>query len=197
MSSAAATSPWHDLPYLALLFTAFLGGLAFFQLVSTLPLYFREVYGLLEDRIGLLLALNAVMIVAFEMVLTHWVERRDKLVVVGVGWLLVCAGFGLMPFGTGLLFAASTVVVWTIGEMLSLPMLNAVVAERAPKKARGRYMGLYTMSFSVAFIVSPWLGTTVYQNLGRHTIWYAIAALGPVLLLLTLWVRRLFRAGHV
>ena len=57
----------------------------FFQTMSTLPLYFRQVYGLREDAIGALLAINPLLIVAFEMALIHWADRHPPLPLIGVG----------------------------------------------------------------------------------------------------------------
>ena len=106
--------------------------------------------GLLEDRIGLLLSLNALTIVVFEMVLIHAVRHRDRMRLSGVGAVLICAGFALVPFGSSLGYLAATVLVWTIGEMLTLPILNVVVAERASHRYRGQYMGLFATSYSIA-----------------------------------------------
>ncbi len=127
------------------------------------------------------------------MVLVHWAERRDRMTVVGVGALLVCLGFGLMPLGSTAAFAALTVVIWTVGEMLALPLLNAVVADRADSATRGRYMGLYNMAYSVAFILAPAAGTWVYDHLGPSALWIGVGALGVPLLAGSLALRRALR----
>lgn len=74
-----------------------------------------------------------------------------------------------------------TVAVWTFGEMLALPILNVLVAARAPASHRGKYMGFYTMAFSIAFILAPVAGTYVYERFGSDTLWYSIGGLGVVL----------------
>jgi predicted MFS family arabinose efflux permease len=195
-TSAPDLPPWRDGPFLALLVLVTLLAVSFFQVFSTLPLYFREVYGFREDKIGLLLGFNAAIIVVFEMVLVHWAERRDRMTVVGIGALLVCLGFGLMPLGTTLAFAALTIVVWTVGEMLALPLLNVVVAERAGPGNQGRYMGLYTMAFSVAFIIAPAAGTWTYARFGPSILWVAIGGLGLPLLVASLALRRALRSSE-
>jgi predicted MFS family arabinose efflux permease len=186
--------PWRDGPFLALLVLVTCLAVSFFQIFSTLPVYFRDVYGFREDTIGLLLGFNAGIIVLFEMVLVHWAERRDRMTVVGIGALLVCLGFGLMPLGATAAFAALTVVVWTVGEMLALPLLNAVVAERAGAANRGRYMGLYNMAYSVAFIIAPAAGTWTYDHFGPSVLWVAIGCLGVPLLVGSLALRRVLRS---
>jgi MFS family permease len=67
--------------------------------------------------------------------------------------------------------------------MLSMPITNAVVAERAGTASVGRYMGAYSLAFSTAFVIGPIVGTAVYQNLGPRTLWLGIGAIGVVLAL--------------
>jgi predicted MFS family arabinose efflux permease len=177
----ALRSPWTDLPFLGLLVLVFLIAVVIFQIFSTMPIYLHRAYGLREDGIGLVLALNGTLIVLFEMVLIHWAEGRDRMRMAGLGCFIFCAGLALMPLGSSAAFAAFTVVIWTTGEMLAMPLMNAAVAARTTPGTRGRYMGLYTMSFSVAFVVAPIVGTRVLEHLGGAALWYGIGALGPLL----------------
>jgi predicted MFS family arabinose efflux permease len=189
-----AASPWRDRPFVAFLVIMVVLGTVFFQIWSTLPLYLRGVYRFSEARIGLLLALNPVMIVLFEMLLLRAVEHLNHLAVAGVGCLFVGAGLGLMPFGSGVWFAAVTVVVWTIGEMLSLPFTNSVAASRSAS-ASGSYLGAYSLSFSLAFAFAPALGLAVYGRLGAAPLWTATAVAGAALCLGCLWLAPRFAAA--
>jgi len=189
---ARAGSPWTDGPFLLLLLLVTLLAAVFFQILSTMPLYFREVYGFREGAIGLLLALNAAIIVAFEMVLIHRTERHERMTLIGAGAFLICLGFSLMPFGTSAAWVAGTIAVWTAGEMLALPLLNAVVADRASAAHRGRYLGLYTMAYSLAFIVAPAVGTWIYERFGPNVLWYCAGASGVPLALAFGVLRRWF-----
>ena len=87
----------------------------------------------------------------------------------------------MLALGAGWTLAVLAMVVLTIGEMLSMPITNAVVAERAGSEAVGRYMGVYTLAFSTAFVIGPIVGTAVYQNLGPRVLWLGIGAVGVVL----------------
>ncbi len=166
--------------FMALVF--FLSAL-FFQIVATLPLYYREVYGYTESRIGLLLGFNALLVVLLEMFLVRVLEHRDHLRIFGFGCLLTALGMGLMPLGTSLPFVILTLTIWSLGEMVALPFSNALVARRAGEGASGEYMGVYTAVFAVAMLTAPAAGLWVYANLGPDTLWFAVGALGPVLLL--------------
>jgi predicted MFS family arabinose efflux permease len=188
--SGVARPPWRDLPFLGLWSFCVVLATVFFQLWSTLPLYYREHYGFREDTIGLLLALNPLLIVLFEMVLVRRIERLSRMPVIGLGAFLVGAGLGLMPLGATLGFVALTIVVWTAGEMLALPMVNATVADRAAPGMLGRYMGLYVMAFAVAFVLAPACGTLVWQRFGPSALWYGTGVVGAALGLAALALRR-------
>jgi MFS family permease len=178
---AGSRSPWQDGPFLLLMLLVVGVAFVIFQIFGTLPLYYRRAYGLPANIIGLLLALNAVLLVLFEMVLVHRLERFRRMAVIGAGTLLLCAGFGMTALGSSVAFAALTVVVWSFGEMFSLPMMNAVVAARTPAEQRGRYMGVYTMAFALAFVLAPAGGTWIFDRFGGAVLWGAIAALGPLM----------------
>lgn len=176
-----AGSPWKDLPFLAFCGLVVAMATALFQIWTTFPLYLRSVYRLSEAAIGPVLALNAGLIALFEMPLLRAVERRRMMPLISVGALLTCAGMGLLPLGSGLAMAAASTVVWTVGEMLELPFTNTIVAERAPAGSTGRYMGMFTLTFSIAFIIAPIVGTAVYEGLGPSALWYGVAAFGLLL----------------
>ena len=71
------------------------------QLLSTWPVYLKEIFKFREDRIGSLLAINTILIVFFEMPLVHWLEKYRKIRIIALGALLLCPGFGLLPIGGG------------------------------------------------------------------------------------------------
>ena len=176
-------SPWRDGPFLVMMVLFFLLALITFQMASTFPLTLRDLYGFREGRIGLVMAVNTVIIVLFEMVLVHRVGSRDPLKLVGIGGLLFGAGMALLPFGTGFAFAAFSVLVWTVGEMLAFPMSAGAVASRAGEANMGVYMGLYTVSVEGAWVFAPLVGTWVYQTWGAKTLWLGCGAVGVILLL--------------
>ncbi len=176
-------SPWRDGPFVLFLGLATLLAIVFFQINGTFPLYLHHEYGLSEAGIGALLGLNALIVVACEMLILHRIERLPPLSVIAPGAFLLCLGFALLPLARGAVYAAATVLVWTIGEMLTLPMANIFVAARAGSARSGRYMGAYTMSFATAFLIAPALGLSVYGRWGGAVLWGAAGVVG-----LALWL---------
>jgi len=178
---ASSRSPWRDIPFLILLPLIVIWGTIFHQLFVTFPLYMREVYGFPENRIGLLVMINTLLIVTLEMILINWTGKRSQVRIIAAAFLLTGIGFALMPLGRGFIYAAFTVAVWTFGEMLSMPLLGAFIAQRAGSGSQGRYMGLFSLAFSVSMILGPSLGTFVYSHFGPDVLWFGCGVMGFLL----------------
>lgn len=177
-ASPGRTSVWQDTPLLLFMGLMLALGLMFFQIFSTMPLFLRDAYGLGEGAIGLLLGLNPLLVVLLEMVFVRKMEHHQPARMVGLGGLLVGLGLALLPLGSTFLFAAMTIFVWTIGEMMALPFSNSLVASRASGNGSGAHMGVYAAAFSLALMIGPLIGLSVYQHFGGQALWFGIGVTG-------------------
>ncbi len=170
--------PWRDEVFLCVCLLTFLSAMIFFQTFSTLPLFLEEVWGWAESDFGLLFAINPVLIVLFEMVLIHRLTRPNPLRFVGLAGVLLGVGFALFPLGSGFAWGTLCIVILTWGEMLELPLLMGFVANRAQTATRGRYMAGIALTFSLAMICAPVLGTQIAERFDFATLYGACAVLG-------------------
>ena len=113
----------------------------------------------------------------------HALRRQAPTRVVAIGTLLLGLGFGLTPFGNTVPFAVFSVVVWTFGEILTLPMLLTLTTLRSDPAAMGEYQGLTSLAFAMATTVGPLLATRLWDAAGPEWVWYACAALGTAMAL--------------
>jgi MFS family permease len=104
----------------------------------------------------------------------------------------VGAGFGGLALSGGAGAVATTVVLWTVGEMILLPASSAYVSDLAPVAQTGAYMGLYTMGFSLAFAIGPWLGVEILEKLGPVAVWLVTFGCG-CLTAFMIWRQRVVR----
>lgn len=152
----------------------------FFQHEGAMPIFLVRDLGFSEVFYGLQFTLNTLMIVALEVPLNHatahWPARRS----LALGSLLFAAGFGALAFARTPWEVSATTVVWTFGEMILLPAMSAYVSDIAPAARRGEYMGLYMMSFSVAFMVGPWAGLFALQHWGPAVLWGCVFLAGAL-----------------
>ncbi|MEU5834330.1 MFS transporter [Streptomyces diacarni] len=149
------------------------------QAFVSLPISMGE-HGLTSTDFGTVIALNGVLIVALQLPLTRFIEHRDPARLLIVSALLTGYGFGLNAFAGSAAFYAVAVAVWTVGEMINSPTQMGLVVRLSPAHGRGRYQGMYTLSWSVASLSAPLLGGTVIDRFGSDTLWAASAVVGTL-----------------
>jgi predicted MFS family arabinose efflux permease len=173
-------SVFKDKPFMIFLFTCLISGILFFQLFTTIPLYHKEQFNLTELQTGLLLTLNGLMIFFLEMPLVSYVERHkiSKVKVVATGVLLMAISLFLLLINTWAGVLIIMMLFMTFGEMFSFPFSNSVALSRAPKGHEGRYMAIYTMSFSSAHILSTKMGMEIIEYFGYQINWLVMGTLG-------------------
>lgn len=174
LSNEKVKFPFNDYIFLVvLLFLLFLG-MTFFQIMNTLPVYFKDFYYFDESTIGLLLAFNAFFVAIFEMPLIYKIEKYNNVNIIAIGALFILGGFGLTVAGNTLFWAVFTVILWSIGEMLVFPLIQTFIANRSNDRNRGRYMGMIGFTMSSAFMIGPIGATFTYEYLGPNWVWYII-----------------------
>lgn len=164
-----------DRVFLTYMLLTFGFALVFMQHMSTLPVQMAD-DGLSPSQYGLVISLNAVLIVLVTVPMTRWVERFPTARVLSVAALFVALGFASTAWASTMTAYALTVVVWTIGELIGSSMAPAVVADLSPAAMRGRYQGAFTLTFSGAALVAPVAGGWVYDHLGQATLWLGCGA---------------------
>ena len=166
-----------------------------FQIHSTFPLYLTSL-GHSMSTYGMLISLNGVMIVLFELGITTWTRRHDPQLLIAIGYGLSAMGFALTGLARSIPALAFTVVIWTIGEIIYAPVTGAYVTNLAPERYRGRYHGLWVMTWSIGMLLGPSIGTWVYSR-NAAALWTAVAVVGMIGALLALLRPRPVEFAHV
>ncbi|MFF0216451.1 MDR family MFS transporter [Streptomyces vinaceus] len=129
---------------------------------------------------GLVIAVNGVLIVLLQIPVTRFIEKGDPQQLLVVSALLAGYGFGLTAFAGSVWSLGLTVVVWTLAEIINSPTQMGLVARLSPLHGRGRYQGMYTMSWAVAALVAPLMAGTMIDRWGAGWLWASMAVLGTV-----------------
>lgn len=165
-----------DRPFLVFLVAVVLAGFVYFQSSAAFPLHVRD-SGLPTSVYGILIGLNAALIVILELPMVRFVRRFPAPRAIAAGILLSGIGFALTAISHSVLPLAATVVVWTFGEMAAAPTSSAYVAGLAPIRLRGRYQGAYGVTFALSLILAPALGTRLY-DWSPTGLWLICGAVG-------------------
>lgn len=149
------------------------------QAQVAIPLAIRD-HGLSPAVYGAAAAVNGILIVVLQPVLTTWLARFNRMHVLAASWTLVGAGMALTGLAHAAWQYAAVVVVWTVGEVGTAGFTAALVADLAPAEARGRYQALFGWGWSAASLTGPTLGTAVYGGLGPGATWLGCLGVGAV-----------------
>ncbi|MER6527114.1 MFS transporter [Streptomyces sp. NPDC001508] len=127
---------------------------------------------------GMAIAVNGVLIVALQIPVTRFIEHRDPRRLLVISSLIAGYGFGLTAFAGSVGVFALTVCVWTLAEIVNAPTQTGLVVRLSPVHGRGRYQGMYTLSWSVAALVAPLMSGLVIDRFGAEWLWGMCALVG-------------------
>lgn len=166
-----------DRRFMSVVGLSFLVALVFQQGFIGLPVAMGSA-GFTPADYGMAIAVNGVLIVALQIPVTRFIQHRDPKRLLVVSSLLAGYGFGLTAFAGSVGLIALTVCVWTLGEMINAPTQTGLVVRLSPVRGRGRYQGMYTLSWSVAALVAPLMSGFVIDRFGTEWLWGLCAVVG-------------------
>ncbi|MGC4034678.1 MAG: MFS transporter [Chitinophagaceae bacterium] len=172
-------SAYRDKTYLLFVSLVTIFACCFFQLFTNMPVYLKKEWHFSEPFIGLLMAINGLIIAAVEMAVVYSLERKGKNVFfITIGVSLVGISFLTLniPYA-GHALAIGMILFVTFGEIFSMPFMNSYWVSRTQHGNRGQYAALYTMSWSAAQTLGPMLGAQVAQVFGFWWLWWIVGSL--------------------
>lgn len=169
-------SPYKDVLFMLFSILCSIFTICFFQLLSTLPLYYREVYQMTEANIGVILAFSGVVVFLLEMLLVHIAEKRlSPRDIIVLGTLLCGFSFLTLNLAHGMWVLYTAMFVLCLAEILAMPFMATITLQRSTINTRGAYMGINSLSVSVAHVFSPFIGTRVAAVYGFPVLWWGTA----------------------
>lgn len=129
---------------------------------------------------GMAVAVNGVLIVVLQIPVTRFIEHRDPRRLLIISSVVAGYGFGLTAFAGSIGLYALTVCVWTLAEIVNAPARTGLVVRLSPVHGRGRYQGMYMMSWAGAALVAPLMSGVIIDRFGARWLWATCAVLGTV-----------------
>jgi MFS family permease len=177
-------SPYKNKPFLYFIFGTLLYTFCFFQLFSNLPLFYKIGLGLDETIIGVVMAMNGIVIVLVEMMLVNKLEKKyskKRVIIIGtIGmalFFLVSSGMHILNV---YLLAFGGMLLITLAEMLSLPFMNSYYLGYAGKHNTGKYAAVYTMCWSIGQILAGYIGGSFIYAYGFIPLWFSCTILSLI-----------------
>ncbi len=170
--------PLRDRVFVITLSAAALMGIVYMQLNTSLGVFLRDFRQVDIRGYGYLLSLNAAMVVVFQFWITRRIRGLPQFVMLALGAVLTGLGFGLYGFVSTYGWFLVAMAVLTVGEMVWVPVGQALVARLAPEAMRGRYMAVFGYSWTVAGIVGPLMAGIFFDGGQAEWLWYVALGLG-------------------
>ncbi len=181
-STAPVISAFRDKTFMRFILVTTLFAACFFQLFTNLPVYFKKHLNLSEPYIGLMMAINGLIIALIEMVLVYKLEgKRKSMFYITTGVALTGLSFWILNIPLhGAFIAFAMIIAVTFGEILSMPFMNNYWISRTHHTNRGQYAALYTMAWSAAQTLGPMGGAQLAEHAGFTVLWWTVGGLSIV-----------------
>lgn len=154
--------------------------LMYAQTYTMLPVAMTKLAGLTTAQFGAAMALNGVLIVIVQPLVSGWLGRRDAPRTLAAGLAVMGVGFTLTAFVTSTAMLAATIAVWTAGEIVTAGIAGTILARLAPAHLRGRYAGLFGFAWSAAAMLAPLMGSALLEVGGQPALWFTTGGIGLV-----------------
>jgi MFS family permease len=161
-----------DFAYMAFLLASMLMLVVYQQMYNTLPVYLRDTHGFTPSMYGFLLTSSAITVVLFQFWVTRRVKDRPPFLMMALGTVFYALGFSMFGLVSAYALFVLAVVIITIGEMILMPISQALAANFAPVEMRGRYMAVFGLCWAIPSMVGPGAAGWVLDNFNPNLLWY-------------------------
>lgn len=150
-----------------------------------LPVYVAETIDLPGSVVGAIFTLNTAMVGLGQGLVVRRMTgqlRHRMMGLAQVGFVVSYALFvvaGWLPVWLAVALMLLGAAVYTLGELTGGPVLSATAAEAAPDHLRGRYLGLFQLSWGIGGAITP-VAFTWLLDRGPTTIWWALTIVAIV-----------------
>jgi len=161
-------SPYKDWRLILFLFFNLINMVAFFQILFSVPVYFREELLIDEFWIGIFFTVNGLLVFSFEMPLVYIIEKKKSfLLPMALGAIAIGLSYlSLYLFALPLIAIAIFSILIAFGEIINFPLIPTLAMKQADEKSQGKTMGLVSMMFAFAFTFAPIMGLPVVELVG-------------------------------
>lgn len=166
----------HNIPFLWFIFAFSMTIMGSSLVFILLGVYTKENYQMPENHLGFIMAINAVMVVLFQYIITQTTKRYSSWSMLALGSMVYAVGIGSIALGSSFIHFAISMVILTVGELIVMPTSTSLAANLAPADMRGRYMSMYWLGWSLTHGLGPLFGGFLNDIISPKSIWYGGAA---------------------
>ena len=170
--------------------------IVYMQMYGALPVFLRDVHQIPESGFGMIMSINALLVVLFQFAITRKIGDRPPMLMMALGALIYAIGFTMYGFVAQYGMFILAMIVITIGEMVVTPVAQALVAKFSPEEMRGRYMAVFGISWLIPGAIGPLLAGLIMDNGNPLWVWYASGILATAAAIGFVIFHRYFQADE-
>ncbi|MDZ5472009.1 MFS transporter [Bacillus sp. 31A1R] len=125
---------------------------------------------------GLLLVINAVVIIVFQLPMSKWSEGKSPIFALVVGVLLAAAGLLGFSLSFNVVILVTAICILSLAETLVGPMYNVIIDQISPEKMKGAYFGAQNFGLLGMFL-SPILGGYILDMFGGRVMYLVLSSI--------------------
>jgi len=142
------------------------------QMYNTLSVYLRDNHNIDPSGYGFLMTTSAITVVIFQFWVSRLIKYRPPFLMMAIGTVFYMIGFALFGVVTTYVLFALNIVIITIGEMIVVPMSQAIATNFAPETMRGRYMAVFGLSWAIPSVFGAGAAGYILDNYNPNLLWY-------------------------
>lgn len=166
-----------DQPFMAFLAAMMVMTLVYLQMYGALSVYLRDVHGVSAAGFSYVMMTSAITVVLFQFSVSRKAKTYPPMLMLASGAVLYMIGFSLYGIVSAFWMFLAAMVVITFGEMLVVPISQAVAAHFAPEDMRGRYMAVFGLSWAIPGAFGPVAAGVIMDRFNPNLVWYIGGAL--------------------
>lgn len=129
---------------------------------------------------GLLMSLNAIVVISLTSVITSITKELKASISIAFTGLFCALGYGILYFANNFgVFIIST-IIWTIGEILYSTNSNVYIMENTPESHRGRFYSILPLLTGAGYAISPLIMGRYIDAFRIQSAWVIVSLVGLV-----------------
>jgi len=160
-----------DGTFMAFILISILTVTAYMQMSTTLSVYLIKFQHMSESFFGMLVMLNALMVVFLQFSISHWASRQPLLLIMMGGTAFYLLGFGSYGLPPSIPLFIFAMILITLGEMLVIPTSQAMTALLAPPEMRARYVATERINWIIAQSLGPLAAAAIMDRFDPRWVW--------------------------
>jgi MFS family permease len=169
------------------------------QVFVLLSSYLNQNYGIVENQVGIIMAVNAVTIITLQFFVARLISRINPICLMTAGAIFYIIGVSSNALGFQMWHFMISMFVLTVGELILAPTTTTFTANYAPADRRGLYMSFTGLANGVGYGLGPVLGGLLNDLVSPHAIWFGSGIVGISAVLIFLFLIKKYplkSSGH-